>query len=864
MKNHIFTTSVFILISIVMLSSTVAIAATICVPQDQPKIQSAINAASPGDTVLVLPGTYFENINYNGKNICVISSAGADSTIINGSQSQDFTFQSVVTFNSGEDSSAILSGFTITGGTGAYYESGDFNCRMGGGIMCSASPIIENNIIRDNFADSGGGIEIGADDRSPSPIIRKNIFWRNMGHEDDPQWIYGAGAINVWATSQPIIINNTIVGNEGTDMVGGVLAAQTDELLMTNNIIVNNAGGGIWDRNKTGNVKAFFNNVWNNVPNKFGNTEGIYGVGNIVGDISVDPMFVDPENGDFRLQPGSPCIDAGDPDGPRDPDGSIADLGAFPYNHTVAGTIRVPQDQPTIQDGINAASNGDLVLVADNNYYENINFKGKAITVASHFIMDGDTSHINNTIIDGSKSTNPDSGSTVYFVSAEDTNSVLTGFTITGGKGTYTTYDIYNDIDGGGIYIWNSGAKIEHNKIINNHLATADNRYCGGAGIFGLGRIGNIVIRGNEISNNSATTTGNAQSFAAAAIVTTEVTCIFENNYIHNNVLSAPNGSAFAAGLMVDGWDHQTGNYIVRNNLIRYNKFDPDSCGSGGGMVIQNCSPIVYNNIKSDNSADWGGGVWVIHFKFTDDMVGPKPRLLNNTIVRNSAIGPGGGILMGSSPESCTYLMNNIVAYNNGVEDYEQVARYGQAERKARNCIVQGFDYGESHINADPMLVADSLSNESPAIGAGALEYDFGDGVVLKCPTVDIHGKARPFPAGSMPDIGAYESILGSPATGIYLQSNSEIPQLFTMHQNYPNPFNPTTTISYDLPRPGNVKLTVYNALGKKVAELVNDNQVEGSHSVVFDAQDLSSGIYIYQLKIEGRFSEKKKMMLLK
>ena len=132
----------------------------------------------------------------------------------------------------------------------------------------------------------------------------------------------------------------------------------------------------------------------------------------------------------------------------------------------LAHSIRVPQDQPGIQAGINAATNGDTVLVADGTYYENINFKGKAITVASYFLMDGDTTHINNTIIDGSQPSHADSGSVVYFVSGEDTSSVLCGFTITNGSGTM--YVAYSARVGGGIFCDNSGCTLLSNKIINN------------------------------------------------------------------------------------------------------------------------------------------------------------------------------------------------------------------------------------------------------------------------------------------------------------------------------------------------------------------------------------------------------------
>ena len=91
---------------------------------------------------------------------------------------------------------------------------------------------------------------------------------------------------------------------------------------------------------------------------------------------------------------------------------------------------------PTIQNAIDVANNVDIILVDEGTYYENINFKGKAITVASKFILDQDTSHISRTIINGSQPSNPNNASVVTFNSGEDTTSVICGFTITGGKGT--------------------------------------------------------------------------------------------------------------------------------------------------------------------------------------------------------------------------------------------------------------------------------------------------------------------------------------------------------------------------------------------------------------------------------------------
>ncbi len=88
-------------------------------------------------------------------------------------------------------------------------------------------------------------------------------------------------------------------------------------------------------------------------------------------------------------------------------------------------------------------------------------------------------------------------------------------------------------------------------------------------------------------------------------------------------------------------------------------------------------------------------------------------------------------------------------------------------------------------------------------------------------------------------------------------------PESFSLSQNYPNPFNPTTIIDFAIAKQSNVTLNVYNAIGQKVAELVNGNMNAGTYEASFDATNLSSGIYFYKLSASN-FVSIKKMMLLK
>jgi len=94
-------------------------------------------------------------------------------------------------------------------------------------------------------------------------------------------------------------------------------------------------------------------------------------------------------------------------------------------------------------------------------------------------------------------------------------------------------------------------------------------------------------------------------------------------------------------------------------------------------------------------------------------------------------------------------------------------------------------------------------------------------------------------------------------------QISSEIPQRFSLYQNYPNPFNPSTSITFDIVKTSDVKLVVFDVLGREVSELVNERLSNGSFRVDFNASNLRSGVYFYKL-ITDEFVNVKKMVLIK
>lgn len=288
----------------ILIFSSFLMADIINVPVDQQTIQAGIDVANNSDTVLVDTGRYYENINFNGRNIVVgslfITSQDTNyisQTTIDGNQNG-----SVVIFENQEDSTTVLSGFTITNG----------NSNWGGGIHIKnyACPHLTNLIIKENTANShGGGIYIESSD----PSITKILISMNIA-------TFKGGGIYSYHSANPSFTNVTICENTA-DIGGAFYVHYFSNPYVVNSILWYNTPQEIY-LSTTGDFTVTYSDIQ-------GSWDG-------TGNIDLDPLFVNPNIGDFHLTENSPCIDAGDPNSPLDPDSTIADMGAFYYEQVTA------------------------------------------------------------------------------------------------------------------------------------------------------------------------------------------------------------------------------------------------------------------------------------------------------------------------------------------------------------------------------------------------------------------------------------------------------------------------------------------------------------------------------------------------
>ncbi|MCD6330141.1 MAG: T9SS type A sorting domain-containing protein [Candidatus Cloacimonetes bacterium] len=355
-------------------------AALLNVPTDYATIQSGIDSSTIGDTVLVQPGTYIENINYIGKNITVASLflTTQDTSYISQTLIDGDSLGAVVTFVNGEDSTAVLKGFSIT--RGLDYTGGGINClssspslshlkifnnmaKNGAGVSAVFSdPTFQEIKVYDNTAlEYGGGIYLAFSESNiehatvsnntakggagmhcyeASPIINRVLI------ADNDAELYGGGFLCYFCSS-PSVVNVTITNNQCSGNGAGIYTGNYSYPHFNNCIISDNNGNyGVYNcLGYPGTPNITYSDIWNNQGGNFYNCDpGI-------GCIAADPLFIDSVNEDYHLgwehfpvpdQTMSPCIDSGDPNSPPDPDGTVADMGAYYFNQNAS--VDDPED----------------------------------------------------------------------------------------------------------------------------------------------------------------------------------------------------------------------------------------------------------------------------------------------------------------------------------------------------------------------------------------------------------------------------------------------------------------------------------------------------------------------------------------
>ena len=360
--------------------------------------------------------------------------------------------------------------------------------------------------------------------------------------------------------------------------------------------------------------------------------------------------------------------------------------------------------------------------------------------------------------------------------------------------------------NGGAIYSETDKLRISH-CLFRNNMCIETHPFGGtGGAIFILDC--KPVIEYSEFYSNIA-------EFRGSALYIVYSDAIIRNNHFHHNLNSATIGIAESATKFI-------------NNLIEQNH--------------SNYSSIFYlsNDYDSVNAA-----------------------IINNTIANN--ICAQGAIL---AQANLTSFINNII-YGN---EPSQVHFNFTSSVGFYNCLIEGGQEGftgatftgayENCIDYDPQFVSSNdfhLQNTSPCIGS-AIDSILVGSTMYYCPPNDFEGNTRPFPVGTNPDIGAYES----PEGPVGVEENLSVyPTEYSLYQNYPNPFNPTTTISWQLPISNKATLKIFNILGKEVSTLVNEYKPAGKYETEFNATNLPSGVYFYRLQA-GDFVQTRKMIFLK
>ena len=751
-------------------------------------IQTAIDSSSDGDTVLVTAGAYVESIDFNGKNIVV------GSYLLLYPDSLSLVSETIIdgdnTLRPVKIDNGKIIGFSVLNG---YPSEGiDYGSSISVNNTCEISYCLINT--------SYNGYVLG--------------FWQidsvNIDHItlNPAQNTTGDGMVwNEPGNGQSIIIKNSYIvpahiseyseQSEGWE-VSISYCASTNEFTAYNDDSTN---------------------------------------------ITVNPFFCNVAGGDFSLGSNSPLIGA---------DENGANMGALGVGCGIINQVlNVPADYATIQGGIDAAIDGDTVLIHPG-IYEGAYLYNKNINLFSLYSTTGDTGYISNTIIDGD-----DDGCTLMIYGNIDESTRISGFTIQNGTGC-----VYGQ--GGGLYI-------EGSPVVDNLVIKDNNALLNGGGIC-VNLNSSPTFRDLIVKNNTGE--------LGAGIYVTGSTIDMQNCVISNNSANSKGGGVFIA--------HATSG----TNLVNVTITGNTAAESGGGIYCEDSSPSLVNSILWNNLpeeiyiysdtvivtySDIQGG-WEGTGNIDSDPLFCNPASGDYALADNSpCVGTGYyGVNMGALGVGCgTYNFpptdfslsepsNNtqITIDESNMNDGYIMFSWGESSdangdslyylmRAASSEIGDhGMDTNATSITVSYVDIIEDMSENN--VTAAALEW-----TVYVTDGIDtVKADNAPFTI----------EIDGANALRTYLEGL--LPDEFSLRQNYPNPFNPITTLRYDLPENSYVNVTVYDMLGRKVKTLINQTQDAGYRSVIWDAtndygKQISAGIYLYQIQAGG-YTSTKKMVLLK
>ncbi|UCC78232.1 MAG: T9SS type A sorting domain-containing protein [Candidatus Zixiibacteriota bacterium] len=722
----------------------------------------------------------------------------------------------LVVFENGETHESILEGFTLQGGWMAIW------CKDSG-------PTIRKNIIKD-----------------------QNIYnWATIS--------LGGQGIGTYGSSPIFIENCTIVGG----INGAISSFSIDTVTVINTIIAFNDYGIHVQDPVTCPIRLGYNDV-------FGNGVNYYNVSNYgPGTISLDPLF----NPDYSLQPGSPCIDAGDPDSPLDPDGTIADMGAvyFPQGLLASFDIAVvygennqPVDVPVTAHGL---ADQDVAGAEFHISFDNTCLQYD--TVTSDYFADMLANVVNDEIhILWEDYANP-----VFL--PESTAAFVLHFTVLGQLGDTCSIG------------W-----LGNNEVVDS----LGNVITGIAYTEGSVRVIEFhSISGRVIYYDMTTPLENIDMQLTGDWTATEATdqngfYEFENLFPGDFII-CPEREDDDPGVTVSdvvkirrhlvllepfdtpykyvAADVNESDYVSVADIIKIRRYlaGLEPLPSGNWSFVDSSFAITDENwMDAPDCIEFS--IW--NLDLTDSsFIGVRMGDVDVTLGFNSSIllvmdnvlldlidaqgSPGDTVVMPLQVQGFI----NVAGIELHLEFPEDNVEFVELNSNIISDYTLNCIDGEIHLVWEDIDNALTLPSNTELL---SLSFEILPGTIDNVPVtftsayvVDVFGT----------DFNVFSSDALIILIPVLIEDFPLLPENFLVYQNYPNPFNARTVIKFELPTSSQVKIEIFDLLGRKIETLLNARFDAGYHDATWNAENYPSGVYFYMMQAEN-YSNACKMILLK